>query len=109
MAPYLPDLLAYVGSNDSATAAASQEAAVELVDAYLSGWFTESPQVVIPPSVLDRAYLEVAAELFHRKSTRNGVAQFATADTMAPIRINRDPLSPARPILAPYLLRGGFA
>lgn len=61
----------------------------------------------IPEEVVDRAVLEVGSELYHRKNAPNGVAQFATMDA-PPIRIARDPMVAARPILAPYL-RGGFA
>ena len=60
--------------------------------------------VTIPESVLDRATLEVAADLYHRRSARNGVAGFDDNDiNPVPVRINRDPLVPARPILAPYM------
>lgn len=62
---------------------------------YVSGW------------ALDRAYLEVGAELFHRKSTKNAVAQFAAPDG-TPVRIARDPLVAAYPLLRPFL-GGGFA
>lgn len=63
--------------------------------------------VIVPDEVTDRAVLEVGSELFHRKNAPNGVAQFATMDG-APIRVARDPMVAARPILAPYL-GGGFA
>lgn len=61
----------------------------------------------VPDEVISRAVLEVGADLFHRRSTRNGVAGFADAD-LNPYRISRDPLAGARPILAPWL-GGGFA
>lgn len=61
----------------------------------------------IPGDVVDRAVLEVGSELYHRKNAPNGVAQFATMDA-PPIRIARDPMVAARPILAAYVL-GGFA
>lgn len=56
----------------------------------------------VPEVVRDRAILEVGAELFHRRSTKNGVAQFATGDGQ-PVRVARDPMVAARPILAPYV------
>lgn len=61
----------------------------------------------VPASILDRAGLEVAADLYYRRRTRNGVAEFDGMD-MAPVRISRDPMAAAAAILAPYL-GGGFA
>lgn len=63
--------------------------------------------VTVPDEIVDRATLEVGSELFHRKNAPNGVAQFASLDG-APIRVARDPMVAARPILAPYM-PGGFA
>lgn len=58
----------------------------------------------IPESVLTRAALEVAADLYHRRTARNGIAGFDESEIgSSPMRINRDPLAPARPILAPFL------
>lgn len=68
--------------------------------------FPEGPRP-IPEEVLERAYIMVGAELFNQKDTKNGVSQFAAADGGA-IRVARDPLIPARAILAPWLV-GGFA
>lgn len=56
----------------------------------------------VPDGVLDRAYLEVGAELYHRRATKNGAAQFAVPDAQ-PIRIARDPLVSAYPLIDPYL------
>lgn len=61
----------------------------------------------IPDQIAQRAVLEVGSELYHRKNAPNGVAQFATLDSPA-VKIARDPMVAARPILAPYL-GGGFA
>lgn len=61
----------------------------------------------VPVDVYDRAALEVAADLYHRRQTRLGVAGFADND-LNPIRITRDPLAAARGFLAPYL-KGPFA
>lgn len=61
----------------------------------------------IPIEVVARAVLEVAAELFHRKNTKNAVAQFASPDG-APVRIARDPMVAAYPLLRPWV-GGGFA
>lgn len=61
----------------------------------------------VPAAVRDRAVLEVAADLFYRRQTRLGVTGFADSD-LNPLRVTRDPLAGARPILAPYMA-GGFA
>ncbi len=62
--------------------------------------------VEVPDEITDRAVLEVGSELYHRRNAPQGVAQFAALDG-APVRIARDPMVAARPILAPYL-GGGF-
>lgn len=61
----------------------------------------------VPDDIVDRAILEVGSELYHRRNAPNGVAQFAALDG-APVRVARDPMVAARPLLAPYLA-GGFA
>lgn len=67
------------------------------------------PTSGVPQAVKDRAVLEVAAELYHRKNTKNGIAQFAVPDMASPIRIARDPMVAAYPILNRFLMRGGLA
>lgn len=62
----------------------------------------------VPVEVLDRVHLLVGADLFHMRGTKNGVSQFASPDAGA-IRIGRDPLQAARPILAPYRMSWGIA
>lgn len=58
----------------------------------------------VPQDVRDRAILEVAAELYHRKSAPNGIKNFADGfDGATAIRVARDPLVAARPLLAPFL------
>lgn len=62
----------------------------------------------VPQAILDHAELLVAAELFHASRAPNGVLnqQFASDDgtQSIPIRISGDPLRPARPLLAPWVL-----
>lgn len=87
------------------------------VDPYISQCAVEAVEMVvhyvgaekdaIPASVFHRACVEVGADLYHRRSARNGIAGFEDTDiSAAPVRINRDPLVPARPILAPYMKVG---
>lgn len=61
-----------------------------------------SGSATIPAAVNDRAVLEVASELFHRRQAPNGIAQFATIDGASPIRVARDPMIAAYPLLVPY-------
>lgn len=61
----------------------------------------------VPNEVLERAYIEVGADLFYRKQAPQGISQFTSVDGSA-IRLRRDPLDAVRPMLAPYL-PGGFA
>lgn len=80
--------------------------------AYLQECVTEGTELVthhigavpVPPSVTDRAVLEVAADLYYRRRSRNGVSVFDGPDGMPePMRISRNPMLAAAPILAPYL------
>lgn len=58
----------------------------------------------VPESVRTRAILEVAAELWHRRNAPNGIKNFADGfDGAAAIRVARDPMVAARPLLAPYM------
>lgn len=77
-----------------------QERAEQLVADYLGGPGVQR----VPVTVLRAAVLEVGADLFHRRRTRNGVTQFTGQGdaTPATLRINRDPLTAAYGILRPY-------
>jgi len=56
-------------------------------------------QVAVDAGLRDRAVLEVAADLFHRRNAPNGITnQFDIADGQ-PLRISRDPMAPAYKIL----------
>ena len=58
----------------------------------------------VPVDILERATIEVAAELYHRRSAPNGIKNFADGfDGTAAIRVARDAMVAARPLLAPYL------
>ena len=80
---------------------------MELVDQYLGLDPATSATRVIPAGVKRRACLEVASELYHRRNAPNGVAQFAALDG-APVRVARDPMLGAYPILNRFV-PGGFA
>lgn len=98
------------GSLDSELAACVAQAQA-LVDKYVDDYCSPSSP---PEEVSDRAVMEVAADLWARRKAPNGILnqQFAAGDGdvgVTPIRISRDPLIPARPILAPWVTPLGFA
>lgn len=63
---------------------------------------------LVPGPVMVRAIKECASELWHRRSAPGGVMQQFTDLDAAPVRMARDPMLGARPLLAPWL-PGGFA
>lgn len=56
----------------------------------------------VPYQVASRAIVEVASELFHRRNAPNGLAQFAGLEG-APVRVARDPMLGAYPLLTPFV------
>lgn len=65
---------------------------------------THIRQRTVPESALDAATLEVAANLYQRRTSRRDVMNFSDGTVMpAQIRPALDPLTAARPILKPYL------
>lgn len=64
---------------------------------------THLGDATVPPVVRRAAVLEVGADLYHRRSARNGLATFGTEGEIQTARIRNDPLAAARPILAPYV------
>jgi hypothetical protein len=94
------DLKAYVGAPDSDNAFVSTcwDQAHELVDLFCGIAVAD-----VPASVLKRAKIECGSELFHRRSAPNGIAQFATLDGGSAVRVARDPMVGAYPLLTPYI------
>lgn len=95
------DLKAYVNaSNDDDTYVEEcWDTAKDLVASYIQS-------AAIPPQVLRRVYIEVGSELYHRRNAPMGVAQYASYDGN-PVRIARDPLVGAYPLLNRYMKRFG--
>ena len=83
---------------------------LELDQAFISDCVAEGTALVaeyvgtreVPEAIKDRAVLEVAADLFYRRRSRNGVADFDDP-TGVPVRINRDPMTAAYPILGQFM------
>lgn len=94
------DLQEYVGAPDSDAAFVEQcwDEATALVNQYVG-------DETIPVAVLDRAFLEVGSELYHRRQAPNGIAQFASMDG-SPVRVARDPMVGAYPILNRFMVVG---
>ena len=62
--------------------------------------------VDIPDVVRERAELEVSADLFYRKQSRNGVMDLGNGEINEPWRMNRDPLAAAYPFIRPFVPLG---
>lgn len=74
-----------------------EKAATDIVAARAAG-------AAIPEAVLAAATLEVAANLYNRRTSRRDLGVFGDAETAAPYqRPALDPFTPALPILRPYL------
>jgi len=66
--------------------------------------FDHVGSATVPEVILARAVLEVAADLYYRKAARNGVVTFGSGvESASVVRINRDPMTQAYPLLAPYV------
>jgi hypothetical protein len=92
------DLSQYVGANaeDSAFVASCWARADALISQHVG-------VVEVPSAILIGAILEVGSELFHRRNSPSGIAQFATAGDASPVRLARDPLTSVYSVLAPWL------
>lgn len=59
----------------------------------------------VPEIVVERAVLEVGADLFYRRASRNGIVPLDGIEPQA-FRISRDPMAAAYPLLRRYLVMG---
>lgn len=98
------DLAWYVQAEgeDKPFAVESKGVATQMVNDFIGG---EHNPYRIPTSVVARAVLEVGADLYYRKATRNGAVQLAGVEPQL-FRINRDPMAAAYPLLRRYLAQG---
>lgn len=94
------DLQEYVGAPETDAAFIEQcwDEATALVTQFIGA-------ETIPVAIIDRATLEVGSELYHRRQAPNGIAQFASMDG-SPIRVARDPMLGAYPLLQRYMVLG---
>lgn len=105
------ELRAYVGAPEGddyvgSCLATAQDMVYDYINAGHGGDPTMGPNGDVPGSVERRAVLEVAAELFHRRQAPGGITQFATIDGPSPVRMARNPMQAAYPLLDPYLKAG---
>lgn len=101
--PATTDLAWYVEAinEDVEYAADSNRTAVQMVGDLVGA---NNPHKV-PETVVARAVLEVGADLYYRKASRNGIVGLEGIAPQ-PQRINRDPLAAAYPLLRHYLVMG---
>lgn len=91
----------FVGAShtDLALLHSCAQQAAELVDAYIGDG-------EVPCSIRERAIIEVGVELFHRRNAPGGITQFATLEGASPVRMARNPMVAAYPLLDPFLSAG---
>lgn len=73
------------------------DAAAQLVDKTLGENIDD-----VPGSIRSQAEVIVAAELWRRRDAPGGVVN-AWGDTATPVRLARDPITPALPLLRPWM------
>lgn len=91
-----------VSTSDSAFIQSCLDEAIALVDNRCG-----TGKVNVPVPVLQRAYINVGADLYYRKNAPQGVSQFTAIDGAA-IRLGKNPMDAAEDLLRPFLA-GGFA
>jgi len=95
-----PQALATYVQTDYASETAYLTQCVEEAEEMISDHTTGA---TVPPKTRRRAVMEVSADLYYRRKTRNGVADFDGMENAAPVRVARDPMTAAYPILRPYV------
>lgn len=95
------DLKAFVGSGspDDSYVQDCWNTATDLVNTFIG-------VNVVPATVSNRAILMCGSELFHARQAPNGIAQFSDFNGATPIRIARDPMTPAYSLLSAYMVVG---
>lgn len=98
-------LAAYVNDSDRTGGSEYVQQSAAEAAAMLEGHLTVTNVRAMPPEhVVARALLEVGAELYHRRTSRNGIAGLdGSPDNIAPLRIARDPMRACYDILRPYM------
>lgn len=87
--------------SDQPFAQESAEVAKQMVEDFIGAG---NPHMV-PAGVVARAVLEVGADLYYRKASRNGVMTVTGVEPQM-FRLHRDPMAAAYPLLRRYLVMG---
>ena len=95
---------ALVGASSTALPNATVEAYLATAAALIAKHVGDA---TVPDEILDRATLLVAVEQFNQDEAPNGIVNQAYTDGLGdaastPVRIGRDPMKPALPLLAPW-------
>lgn len=88
--------------DDAPFAKESAEVAQQMVEDFIGG--VQNP-FGVPEEVVARAVLEVGADLYYRKASRNGVVTMEGVEPQM-FRLHRDPMAAAYPLLRRYLVMG---
>ncbi|MEX0158217.1 MULTISPECIES: hypothetical protein [unclassified Microbacterium] len=88
-------------SADAPFAKESEEVATQMVTDFIG----DGNPFGVPAKVVARAVLEVGADLYYRKASRNGVVTMEGVEPQM-FRLNRDPMAAAYPLLRRYLVMG---
>lgn len=97
MAVTVAQLAGYLGTSpDEPTLPAILSTAQDMVDGYLG----TDGVTACPLSVYDTAVEQLGSELFARRNSPSGIAQW-TPDGQ-PVRLARDPMTSVKPLLLPY-------
>lgn len=101
--PATTDLSWYVQAiaEDAPYATTCAAEATQMVNDFIG----EGNPYQVPASVVARAVLEVGADLYYRKASRNGVVGLDSTEPQV-FRLNRDPMAAAYPLLRRYLVMG---
>lgn len=87
--------------DDEPFAAESAQVATQMIEDFIGA---DNPYGV-PDEVVARAVLEVGADLYYRKASRNGVVTMEGVEPQM-FRLHRDPMAAAYPLLRRYLVMG---
>ena len=96
MAVTVADFRSYVGTDEDSDFVTNCLAAGKaLVDRFIGS-------ATVPTHIVDEAYLIASSEFFYRRSSPQGVTQFAAMDGN-PVRAAKDPMNAVYPLLTPYV------
>lgn len=103
-APTAADLRAYLKAGAGVSDA--DLTAVLTVAGQLIADETATTRATVPPELLARCVLEVAAEMYRRRDSSTGQSQYASfaEGGTQPVRGSRDPLTQVRPILRRFVV-----